>query len=945
MKRLRYLIIFVLTAAVTLLSAACGGEETLRAPGGLFADDNDLLTWSAVPNARSYQIEIVEVPGGARTEATSHRTNYSLASLEEGDYDVRVRAVGGSHNEAISEWSETLGFERVHETGLIYGLINQNTEYEIRGAGTASGELAFDGIYRGRPVTRIAEGAFRSNANLTSVVIPDTVTSIGTNAFYNCSSLTSLTIPESVTEIGEYAFYGCSSLESVTLPESITEVPGHAFAYCRGLVSVGLGEGVTSIGESAFYACSALEDVALPDGLTTIGSYAFSLDNAIEEVRLGSGLTELSDYAFYNSDGLATVGFSELSGELTVGAYVFGFCDSLKSIDLPEGVTSIGVYCFRASALEEITIPSSVASIGAEAFAETPLLTSQAEKDYQYADDWLIKVSQDVVLNATEINQNTFDRDVVGFADQAFLGYVTSEEDGSTTLQGCVNVTNITLPSSLKYIGQYAFCYMPRLRAVYTVAGCALADIGDYAFMEDPLLNNVRFGNAEKLRSIGTYAFYNCSMLDNNANNPEELVPTGVNHIGAYAFYNTRLWNSDTVTDGIVYAGSWVVGFREDMSSAIVDLREETRGISDFAFLNCETIQNLSGLGQVRYIGTGAFYGCTELSSVSFDVNLRVIEPYTFFKCYALLSVTFSTSLESIGACAFGYCQQLTRIDLSESRVTEIGDFAFYDCENAREIDLGIDLTSISGYAFYQNMQVKEITIPDTVVSIGTRAFGLCSALETVTFGEGLETIDDYAFRDCTALTAIILPDSVKTVGRYAFYDCPAVETLVLGAGTETIGDYAFYGLSALRSVTIPAGVKTIGAFAFKGCTMLNVAVFAGDPEMVDSNAFYGCDYLTVYAAGEENEDWSGSWNSSHRPVFYGTSFAEDGYVVSVQAGQIDNDHSRFGISAPARSGYTFKGWATEEGGDAVYGMSELGSVPAGTTLYAVWERSGESAG
>ena len=70
------------------------------------------------------------------------------------------------------------------------------------------------------PVVEIESSAFNGCANLTSIIIPDSITSIGDFAFENCSGLTSITIPDSVTSIGDHAFYNCSSLTSITVSEN-----------------------------------------------------------------------------------------------------------------------------------------------------------------------------------------------------------------------------------------------------------------------------------------------------------------------------------------------------------------------------------------------------------------------------------------------------------------------------------------------------------------------------------------------------------------------------------------------------------------------------------------------------------------------------------------------------------------------------------------------------
>ena len=65
----------------------------------------------------------------------------------------------------------------------------------------------------------IAASAFYGCAELTAVILPDSVTGIGHHAFYECTSLTAINIPEGVTEIGNYAFFCCPGLPDFTDPD------------------------------------------------------------------------------------------------------------------------------------------------------------------------------------------------------------------------------------------------------------------------------------------------------------------------------------------------------------------------------------------------------------------------------------------------------------------------------------------------------------------------------------------------------------------------------------------------------------------------------------------------------------------------------------------------------------------------------------------------------
>lgn len=150
-------------------------------------------------------------------------------------------------------------------------------------------ELNIPAYINGIPVTIIKDNfsggsilAGGTVANITSVLIPDTVTYIGDYAFADCSSLKEIKIPDSVTSIGEKAFAYCSSLESVELSNNIKEL-FCTFVSCENLKSVTIPESVIYI-NGAFDGCLNLKSLIIPESVETFfldfgGSYAdeFSL--------------------------------------------------------------------------------------------------------------------------------------------------------------------------------------------------------------------------------------------------------------------------------------------------------------------------------------------------------------------------------------------------------------------------------------------------------------------------------------------------------------------------------------------------------------------------------------------------------------------------------------------------------------------------------------------
>ena len=113
-------------------------------------------------------------------------------------------------------------------------------------------------------------------------------------------------------------------------------------------------------------------------------------------------------------------------------------------------------------------------------------------------------------------------------------------------------------------------------------------------------------------------------------------------------------------------------------------------------------------------------------------------------------------------------------------------------------------ITTIGNRAFEINYSIKEIVIPDSVITMGFAAFSNCDRLEKITLGKGIKRIEKSPISECDvlkeidtsrcssleyigrriccqlpALTEFAIPASVKEIDRFAFYDCPNLTTII----------------------------------------------------------------------------------------------------------------------------------------------------------------------
>jgi hypothetical protein len=952
MKKLKiFAVLFFLICTITAF-VACG--DKLDAPKGLTVTEEKEISWSPVKEAYRYLVQCKPVKGGKETEIKTKETTIPVSDfeLEEGWYDVRVKALSAEGEQYDSVWSSAKEFYKEYESRCTFTLVN-NVEYHVTGSAKAKGDVIIESTYNDKPVTRITKAAFKANTRVTSITIGEYVEEIEETAFYGCSSLKSVTLNERLKTIGERAFYNCRELTEVEIPDQVTSIGTFAFGYARKLAKLTLGKSVQSIGEQAFYGASVLEKLEIPDSVRYIGEQAFAACEAMKSVSIGKGLTEISKRVFYENTALAEITFAEGIKLDSIGDLAFGYATQVKEVEIPDDVTYLGDGVFQGcESLYDIKIPDSIEHIGSYAFGGTKYYKNLVDNEpsgLYYLGKWLIGASMDedetdsVDLsfkgNVTDITPETFKAGTVGIAD--------------SVLERCPKLKNVELPSSMLYVGDYAFFQCPILNLV-TMHN--VKTIGAYSFAENSNISQLSLGT--KLLSIGVCAFPKCASLENNARNP--IVPASVEKIGQRAFEGSGLW--DNPEDGIIYAGSWVVGYVAGLKEA--NIKKGTVGIADYAFYLSDVL-SVSGLGLgVKHIGRGAFLGCTSLGTISLYDEMEVISDYTFYGCTNLLDVTMPQSLQKVGRSAFYACEILRSVDFSGVwDLQEIGPYAFEHCRNMTWVHFGYTLEKIGDYAFYKCVSLEEVALPDTVETIGNYAFYnnyysyednegklVEKGLKKLSFDNDpengvdskLKTIGHYAFTGCELLESIELPDSVTAIGTSAFYNCFAVEKVSLSENLVSICDYAFFGLDKVTELELPETVKTIGMYAFKGWNGLTSIFIPSSVTFIDEHAFYGCKNATIYTTLTlEETKWDLRWNSSYRPVVYGVSWNEtENRIEALTIGEntFANLRGDSVITAPESAGLTFMGWATSENGPVVYDANAIAQLPVGTTIYAIWD-------
>jgi len=233
-----------------------------------------------------------------------------------------------------------------------------------------------------------------------------------------------------------------------------------------------------------------------------------------------------------------------------------------------------------------------------------------------------------------------------------------------------------------------------------------------------------------------------------------------------------------------------------------------------------------------------------EITAVVIEGAATTIGRYAFYECENLKEIEISESVTTINGGAFAYCTSLTEVDVPDTVITMEAS-VFAGCSNLTNVQLSESLTSIGANAFRDCTSLTEITIPKNVTALGTSAFMNCYALEKAVILGNIEAVNPYLFSQCKKLSSVTLPNSVSRIYDNAFLNCRNLAEIMIPVNVTVLGEHAFDCCTSLKSITIPSSVSTIGIYAFWYCTSLSEIYFEGSaPEIGE----YALEYVTATA-------------------------------------------------------------------------------------------------
>lgn len=436
----------------------------------------------------------------------------------------------------------------------------------------------------------------------------------------------------------------------------------------------------------------------------------------------------------------------------------------------------------------------------------------------------------DSFRNAANVSYIAFEADIVEIGDRAFMNLTS--------------LGSFSLPDSCERIGSYAFAGCTKIGGRQNLG--SVKEIGDYAF------RGIKGWDTQAPLTIG-------------ASQMTLYLPSTVEKIGKGAFSETqfeKVWfSSECVLD-------------EDSGADIFrnckELRTVIFGVKETQW----SVQTETG---IPYIPEGMFLGCEKLQTPVLKEGLTKIGANAFGGLKGITSVVLPDSLRVIGASAFADTAVSSLTFGENSRLTDLGDYAFSNTK-LKEVHLrtevlarygaspfyGTDVTAIFIYTFNGrapefagkgSLQLLRQEVKYFVPAAGVEDyrtawnledwFGRETALRIYPMEDVAEdsiTHERYAFRildDGTACVThlfdrserAVIPKQINFNGQsYTvtmvsdYVTCREVRSVDLPASLTTIGDLAFSGCTQLRSVRIDGredpknrwdNVESIGQYAF----------------------------------------------------------------------------------------------------------------------------------
>lgn len=650
-------------------------------------------------------------------------------------------------------------------------------------------------------------------------------------------------VVEGNTYYGTYiAIKDCDTTATeVTIPAEIDGIP------------------VKYITDSTFESCDKVTSLTIPESLGSLDLQILKDMTSLTELvlpersfRISCG-SECNGREYFEPEIPDIPAIEIINGIVCVGDHAVKAEKpfTITEINIPEGIRFISegafCYCFHAAS---VSIPASVEVIGRAAFGD-PIPDTSDDGTGGLSSLQTVTIAPDSKLTSV----------------------------GNYAFCGDTAVTEITLPDTVEYIGDYAFAYTS-LNALTLSSN--LTYLGQYA------LDNMEVKNKYIILSPFAGTAFDNIFMNINRFIPDEI---GEKKFDVYFTGTQAEWDAldlvyynyfddvtehetkeeyDPETDTMIQ----VPIDHFEWSALHLNCSVVTEG--DYTFVlcpdegyavltDCDTAVTAAAIPAevggypVTQIAPAAFRGCSEITELVIPENITKICDDAFDHCTKLEKLTLNGNAEL----PFDY-------DYFQDFETDTWDlqerYSFEDlvdgCSVLKTVELAADSDYMQTYRnavytadgktlLYYPEAAEEYSFLPGIERLAAGSMESCQ-METLTLPDTVKEIGSYAFASCSNLTHIDLPSSLKVIQNNAFGACISLQEIEIPTGTKEIAQEAFYNCLALEKAVIPSTVENIYSDVFAQTDPDGEYSWSSKP--LEKLTIYGMEGSEAQAYAENND-------------------------------------------------------------------------------------------
>lgn len=436
-------------------------------------------------------------------------------------------------------------------------------------------------------------------------------------------------------------------------------------------------------------------------------------------------------------------------------------------------------------------------------------------------------------------------------------------------LKGNDNIVSITIPGSVKDIGNNAF------------EGCTKLERVIFTNPEETNKNLIirlsAFQNCKKLTECEIPArayqvvgniFKDCTSLTEvkvNAANPYYFTKDGV-------LFGPALVNYKPQYDEAYALQSYPAGRQGAYTIPSSVNRKEIDQVWTSGFEGAASLTDITIPASIGRLGTAAFES-TGLTHVTIPDTVQQVDPAVFQNCTSLVSVKLPNGITEIDQYLFANCISLQHVDMPDT-ITKINIYAFHNCTSLTSLALPKGLTSLSVGCFEKCYNLQHVVVPPSVInfpkddvgvynpfkyspvtvyvqkgSTGDRFFNnnLAELQASATASGGslavvtLNSVADPASIDVSSLELIDAGRQISVAGKFRIGSYLNVQPLTSGSDYNAFAAKAngkafqAYDLSLLPSGTTASGPFTL--------TIGQPDSYSSSAKLYDANGAIATDY------------------------------------------------------------------------------------------------------